>query len=205
MHKFTATTVFALTTLIGLSPLAAQPAPAAAPATTKAAPAGPRPRVSPHETVSTTIGGRTGPRVTITYGRPYTKDSKTGEMRKIWGGLVPFGKADRLGSDEATLLLTQQPLVIGETTIPAGAYTLYIIPSETGATKLAFSSNLGKWGIPVDETHDVARVDLTKSASEKQVDQLTIAVANDAATGGGVIRIMWENTQFSLPFTVKKA
>ena len=40
---------------------------------------------------------------------------------------------------------------------------------------------------------------------EKSVDQLTIAVAKDAATpGGGVIKISWELTQFSLPFTVKK-
>ena len=210
MHKFTATAVLALTTLIGSSPLAAQTAAPATPAPKAAAvpagvPATPRARISPHETISVTIGGRTGPRVTLTYGRPYSKDSKTGEIRKIWGGLVPWSKADRLGSDEATLLLTQQPLVIGETTIPAGAYTLYTVPSETGATKLAFSSNLGKWGIPVDETHDVARVDLKKSTFEKSVDQLTITLENDAATGGGVLRIWWETTQFSLPFTVKKA
>ena len=58
--------------------------------------------------------------------------------RKIWGtsedkALVPSGKAWRLGSDEATLLVTQQPLAFGDTTIPAGAYTLYMVPQETGA------------------------------------------------------------------------
>src|SRR3954464_11858527 len=64
--------------------------------------------VSPHETISTVIGDRrTGCRVTVTYGRPFTKDPKTGEPRKIWGGLVPWDKADRLGADEATLLITQ--------------------------------------------------------------------------------------------------
>lgn len=164
-----------------------------------------RTRISPHETVSTVIGDRrTGNRITITYGRPHTNDPKSGEPRKIWGGLVKWDKADRLGADEATLLLTQQPLVIGETTVPAGAYTLYIVPSENGAAKLAFSTALGKWGIPVDETKDVARFDLTKAPIEKSVDQLTIAVDNDPDTGGGVIKIQWETTQFSLPFTVKK-
>lgn len=157
---------------------------------------------SPHETTSMTIGGRTGPRVTITYGRPYTKDPKTGEPRKIWGALVPWDKAYRLGSDEATLLLTQAPLVIGATTIPAGAYTLYLVPSETGASKLAFSTNIGKWGVPVDEAHDLARVDLKKDAVESVVDQLTLAVENDPA-GGGVLKITWENTQFSVHFTTK--
>src|ERR1022692_4198321 len=77
-------------------------------------------RVSPHETISSVIDGN---RVTIVYGRPYTKDPRSGEARKIWGGLVPFGKVWRTGADEATTLITQKPVLIGETTVPAGAYT----------------------------------------------------------------------------------
>ena len=184
--------------LLSALPLSAQTPPAA-------------PRVnstggkSPHETTGAVIGDRkTGCRVTVTYGRPYTKDPKTGAPRQIWGGLVPWGKADRLGADEATLLLTQQPLAFGATTIPAGAHTLYLVPAETGATKLAFSTNLGQWGVPVDETRDLARIDLTKAALSQPVDQLTISVENDKAAGGGVLRIRWENTEFSAPFTVKK-
>jgi hypothetical protein len=147
---------------------------------------------------------RTGNRVTVTYGRPHTADPKTGQARKIWGGLVPWGKADRLGADEATLLITQKPLIFGETTIPAGAYTLYQVPSETGTSKLAFSSALGKWGVPVDETHDVARIDLKKAPLEQPVEQLTIGIQNDTATSGGVLTIRWETTEFSAPFTVGK-
>jgi hypothetical protein len=155
-------------------------------------------RISPHETVSTVLGDRrNGNRVTITYGRPYTKDPKTGAPRVIWGGLVPWGKADRLGADEATLLTLQQPLAIGGTVVPAGAYTLYTVPSETGASKLAISTNIGKWGVPVDETHDLARVDMEKSTLDAPVDQLTIAIDKDK-DGGGRIRIMWATTQFSV-------
>jgi hypothetical protein len=164
-----------------------------------------RARVSPHETVSTVIGGRGGNRVTLTYGRPYSKDPKSGEIRKIWGGLVKWDKADRLGADEATLLLTQQPLQFGDTVIPAGAYTLYLVPSETGATKLAFSSHLGKWGVPVDESKDIARIELAKSPLSAPVDQLTLAIVADAANApSGTLVIQWETTQFSAPFTVKK-
>lgn len=182
------------------APAAAIAAPAAQPAPRVASPG----RKSPHETISTVIGERrTGNRITITYGRPYTNDPKTGNPRKVWGGLVAWDKADRLGADEATLLITQQPLLIGETTIPAGAYTLYIIPSEKSPTKLAFSTALGKWGTPVDETHDLARVELKKDVLEKSVDQLTLAIENNPA-GGGTLKIMWENTVYSLPFTVQK-
>ena len=65
-----------------------------------------KPRVSPHETITADIDGAT---VTIVYGRPYTKDPKSGAPRKIWGELVPFGKVWRTGADEATLLTTTQP------------------------------------------------------------------------------------------------
>jgi hypothetical protein len=156
--------------------------------------------VSPHETTSAVIEGC---RVTITYGRPFTKDPKTGEPRKIWGGLVPWDKAWRTGSDEATVLLTQKPLMFGDTLVPAGAYTLYTIPSESGTSKLAISKNLGAWGVPVDEKNDLARVDMKKGPAEKQVDEFTMAVAKNDS-GGGLIKLTWEDTQFTVPFTVKK-
>ena len=163
-----------------------------------------RARVSPHETTGAVIGERrTGCRVTVVYGRPYTKDPKSGEMRKIWGGLVPYGKAWRMGADEATLLVTQQPLVFGDTTVPAGAYTLYMVPDEGDGSKLAISTAIGGWGIPVDESHDLGRVALKKESLDKAAEQFTMVVENVPA-GGGVLKLMWENTQYSVPFTVKK-
>ncbi|MBE2213661.1 MAG: DUF2911 domain-containing protein [Opitutaceae bacterium] len=168
-------------------------------------PAPARVRTSPHETVGAVIGDRrTGPRITITYGRPFTKHPKSGEVRKIWGGLVAWDKPDRLGADEATLLLTQAALKFGDVTIPAGAYTLYIVPSETGVSRLAFSSALGKWGVPVDESRDVARIALEKHTLAAPIDQLTIAVEGNSAGDGGLLKIAWETTQFAAAFTVAK-
>jgi hypothetical protein len=155
---------------------------------------------SPHETTSAVIDGN---RVTISYGRPFTKNPKTGEMRKIWGELVPWGKAWRMGSDEATLLVTQQPIILGGAEVPAGAYTLYMVPDESGASKLAISKKIGGWGIPVDEKNDLARADLTKTATASPVNQFTMAVQKNPA-GGGLIKLSWENAEYSVPFTVKK-
>lgn len=157
-------------------------------------------RLSPHETISARIGGN---RVTITYGRPYTTKPGTTEARKIWGGLVPYGEAWRMGADEATLLITQKPIVMGGKTIPAGAYTLYMIPEENGTSQLAISTQLGAWGVPVDQSHDLARVDLDKKALDEPVDQFTMTVGK-GPSGGGELKMMWENTQFSVPFTVQK-
>jgi hypothetical protein len=164
-------------------------------------------RVSPHETISAVVDGN---RVTVVYGRPYTKDPKTGENRKIWGGLVPYGKIWRTGADEATLLITQKPIVTGETTIPAGAFTLWTLPNEDGTAKLIVNKQIGQWGATrgdlkeiYDESLDVVRINVKKNALDKPVEQFTMAVEKNPA-GGGVLKLMWESTQFSVPFMVKK-
>ena len=157
-------------------------------------------RVSPHETISANIDGN---RVTVVYGRPYTKDPKTGEARTIWGGLVPYGKVWRTGADEATTLTTQKPLVFGETTVPAGAYTLFTLPQEDGSAKLIINKQLGQWGTQYDEKQDLARIDLKKAAVEKTADQLTLSVSKNPS-GGGVLKILWQNTEYSAAFTVQK-
>jgi Protein of unknown function (DUF2911) len=157
-------------------------------------------RLSPHETISAVIDGN---RVTITYGRPHTIKPGTTEVRKIWGGLVPYGQPWRMGADEATTLITQKPIEMGGKTIPAGAHTLYMMPEENGTSQLAVSTAIGGWGIPVDTKHDLARVDLTKTALDKPVDQFTMAIDRNPS-GGGVLKMSWETTEFSVPFTIQK-
>ncbi len=189
-------TLLLLTAVLGTSLAAAQSAPAP-----KAAPA----RVSPHETTSTFIGGNymTGSLVWVSYGRPYTKDPQTGAARKIWGGLVPWGQPWRAGANEASLLLNQHPMVVGNVTLQPGAYVIYLLPVENGPSKLAFSRVTGRWGDPVDTTLDVARVDLTKGTLASPVAQFTIAIESGAGNTG-TLRFSWATTQFSVPFEIKR-
>jgi len=154
--------------------------------------------ISPHETVSATIDGAD---IKIAYGRPYTKDPKTGEMRKIWGGLVPYGKVWRTGANEATTLTTSKDLQFGSVTVPAGTYTLFTQPEESGG-KLIINKQTGQWGTKYDEKQDLARVDMKKGDSSAAVDQFTMAVDKNPS-GGGVITLKWEKTEYTVPFTVK--
>jgi hypothetical protein len=157
-------------------------------------------RVSPHETVTADIDGST---VTIVYGRPYSKDPKSGATRKIWGELVPFGKVWRTGADEATILTTTQALDIGGTNVPAGSYSLYTLPDEKGGAKLIVNKQTGQWGTKYDEAQDLARIDMKKDAAEKAMDQFTIAIEKNPA-GGGTLKMTWENTQYSVALKGKK-
>jgi hypothetical protein len=157
-------------------------------------------RVSPPDVTGAVIDGN---RVTVYYARPSIKSPRGGEDRKIWGGLVPYGKVWRLGANEATLLTTQKPLVFGETTVPAGAYTLFLLPQEDGSAKLIINKQIGQWGVQYDEKQDLARVDLKKDEVEKPMEQFTMAIERNPA-GGGLLKVSWENAQFSTPFAVQK-
>lgn len=148
---------------------------------------------SPHETTSSVVDGD---RVTITYGRPSMKG------RQIWGGLVPYGKVWRTGSDEATILITQKPITMGGTTIPAGAYTLFTLPNEDGSAKLIINKQIGQWGVgrgSYDEKQDLARVDLKKETLETPVEEFTMAVTRE-----GELTMSWDKTKYSVSFTVQK-
>jgi len=160
-------------------------------------------RVSPHDTTSAVISGC---RVSVTYGRPYTKDPHSGENRKIWGGLVPFDKVWRTGADEATVLITQKPIKFGDTTVPAGAYTLWTLPAADGSAKLIINKQIGQWGVgpgSYDEQNDLARIDLTKETLSNPVGQFTMVVSKNPPSGG-ILKLEWDDIQYSAPFTVEK-
>ncbi len=158
------------------------------------------PRVSPPDIAGNVIDGN---RVTIYYSRPFTKDPKTGAKRTIWGGLVPYGKVWRVGANEATLLVIQQPIKLGDQTLPGGAYTLFMQPEEDGKAQLIVSKQIGQWGTQYDQGQDLFRVPMTKEALATPLDQFAIAVQKNPS-GGGVIKLMWESTQYGVNFTVVK-
>jgi hypothetical protein len=123
---------------------------------------------------------------------------------------VPYGKIWRTGADEATLLITQKPIELGGVTVPAGAYTLWTLPAADGKAKLIVNKQIGQWGISpkdpkqtYDESLDVGRIDLKKDALDQPVEQFTISLGQNPS-GGGVLKLAWENTQYSTTFTVKK-
>ncbi len=67
-------------------------------------------RPSPAATAKLNLGGK---EVSVAYSQPKIRDPKTGEQRKIFGGLVPYGKIWRTGANEATTLKTEVGLDIG--------------------------------------------------------------------------------------------
>jgi hypothetical protein len=149
-------------------------------------------RASPHETVNATVDGA---KISVTYGRPYLKGRKVGDQ------LAPYGKVWRTGADEATTLVTDKALMFGSTHVPAGTYTLYTLPNENG-WQLIINKQTGQWGTEYSEAQDLARIPMKVTKSPSTTEQLTIAINDTPA--GGELKLSWENSDITAPFTVMK-
>jgi hypothetical protein len=148
-------------------------------------------QLSTHESVRETIGGAT---LVVDYGRPLQRG------RVIFGNLVPWNQVWRTGADAATGFTTDRELVLGGATVPAGSYTLWTLPTREGA-KLIINKQTGQWGTEYTASQDLVRVDLAVERLAAPVERFTIALQPKDA--GGVLQLRWENTQYSVPFTVK--
>jgi hypothetical protein len=156
-------------------------------------------RVSPRETTSAEIAGS---KITVTYGRPNIKHPTTGQVRKIWGGLVPWGKIWRTGADDATVFTTTKALRISDTVLPAGKYSLFTLPVEKGVSKIVFNKWTGQMGTQYDPEKDILRADLTRTELPATVERFTISLT-PGASNNGALNLAWENLQFSLDLTVE--
>ena len=64
---------------------------------------------------------------------------------------------------------------------------------------LLSAKTVGKWGVPVDQKNDLVRVDVKKEPLSPALDQLAIAVQK--GDNGGVLKFMWEDSQYTVNFT----
>lgn len=122
--------------------------------------------------------------------------------RKIYGGLVPWGKVWRLGANEATTFVTDTDVIVGGKKIPAGSYTLDAIPNPHQWTLIINKKTKNAkggpvWGIPYPGArYDLARVLMQVSPLSKPLEDLTISFqeAGSACT----MRVDWAMTRVSI-------
>jgi hypothetical protein len=147
--------------------------------------------LSPRDTVTATAGGAS---LWIDYSRP----AKRG--RAIFGSIVPFGQVWRTGANAATQFRTDRPLAFGDVVVPAGTYTLWTVPGPDG-WKLIVNEETGISGTAHDPGKDRFTIPLAVSVLPAVVERFTIGV--DPTPQGGVLRLDWDTTRASAPFTVQ--
>ncbi|MGH7500029.1 MAG: DUF2911 domain-containing protein [Gemmatimonadales bacterium] len=153
---------------------------------------GPAGQLSPRDTVKAEVAGA---HLVVDYGRPWKRG------RTIFGGVVPWSRVWRAGANAATQFTTDANLHVEHQVIPAGSYTLWVLPEPTGA-KLIVNRQTGQWGTEYDASKDLLRLDLLRDTLPVPLDEFTIAIA--PRDSGGVLTLSWDATAYALPFTVAR-
>jgi hypothetical protein len=143
---------------------------------------------SARDTTRATLGAAN---VLIDYGRP----AKRG--RDIWGALVPFDTTWRLGANAATTLRTDKDLDIGGALVPAGTYTMFLLPTRTGATLIVNKQN-GQWGTIYDVAQDLVRIPVTWRADLGSVEERFALKIQD-----GQLVIHWDRSGYVVPIRAR--
>ena len=141
---------------------------------------------STRDTLSADVGGA---HITIEYGRP----AKRG--REIWGKLVPFDTVWRFGANAAARFSTDRDLMIGGAHVPAGTYTIWLLPSAGQSfvilNKQLMASSASNapplWGTGYDAAQDLVRIPV-----EKHTGMGTVEERYRVFMAGGMLMMHWD-------------
>jgi hypothetical protein len=131
---------------------------------------------SPPMTAEGTINGAN---IAVNYSSPAVKG------RTIFGELVPLGKVWRAGANEATIFETSKDIKVEGKPLPAGKYSIFVIPGESTSTFI-FNKQTGQWGTQYDQSQDAIRVDVPSGQSSTLTERLTYEVLSDG------LELKWE-------------
>ena len=130
----------------------------------------------------------------LIYSRPHTKG------REIFGSddkaLCQYGMEWRLGANEATEIEFYKPVNIGGNNVKPGSYILYCVPQKDSWT-IVLNSNLNTWGLHMDASKDLFRVQIPVMEQKPAVEDFTMVFKK--ADDGTSLVMAWNNVKAVLP------
>ena len=146
----------------------------------------PYPSLSPEGDISQFVGNT---RIKLTYERPSVRD------RKIFGGLVPWGKIWRTGAGKCTRISFDSPVTIEGQPIPAGTFSLFTIPTPDEWVVILNSDTTLSGSFGYDQKKDITRFSVPSQRIERHYEALTFDI--DLAKNDAKMFMSWDNTQIT--------
>ncbi len=172
---------------------------------------------SPRGKAATQTGEGYAKWVTVDYSRPILRGRQgiLGEGENYGTKVNAGAPVWRAGADMSTRLKSEVNLKFGETTVPAGEYSLFVDLKSATEWDLIVSNHKAQerynpndkeaiWGAyGYDAANDVLRVPMQVAplADGLSIDQLTWLFGNVSETGGG-LTLVWDNTVGTAAFSV---
>lgn len=128
--------------------------------------------------------------ITIAYSSPSVKG------RTIWGGLEAYDKVWRAGANEATTFETDKDITVQGKKLPAGKYSFFLIPKQSGTWTAIFNKESKQWGAyKYEQAKDALRVDVKTKALPATQETLVYKVNSNGFT------VNWD--KISVPVDIK--
>ena len=147
-------------------------------------------RRSQRGTVTQSVNGT---EISIRYYRPVLRG------RTAFPGIVGWGRTWTPGADSATRLEASGPLEIEGKALPAGKYSIWVIPEEKDAWTVIFNRTADAFHLTHDENQDALRVQANAVTVAQSVETLEISfplVDADSA----IMQLQWGT--FVLPLRI---
>jgi len=149
-------------------------------------------RLSPAQKIIQRVGATD---VEINFSRPQMKE------RKVFGGLVPYGKMWRTGANENTTIAFNHRVKIGETEVEEGMYTLWTKPMKDNWEVYFYTeTNLLDVPSPIDSAHLIYLTTVPSFALPKPQESLVINLY-DVTEHHAILGISWESTGVEIPIS----
>ena len=148
---------------------------------------------SPAAKTSVTIDGK---QISVAYYAP----SMHG--RKVMGGLVPYGEVWCTGANWATTLTTEADLEMGGLKLAKGSYSIWTLPNEK-EWLLIVNKQTGQFHLDYEQDRDLGRTKMNLKTLPSPVETFKIQLAAAGPGKSGTLALIWENTEASIPFTLK--
>ena len=121
--------------------------------------------------------------------------------RKVMGGLVPFNEVWCTGANVATTFTTEADLDINGLKVPKGSYSIWTVPTEKEWT-LILNSQTHQFHLDYDPSRNFGKTKMIVKTLPMPVETLKIQVSS-AGPKKGTLAISWENTEASVPLTLR--
>jgi hypothetical protein len=152
------------------------------------------PAPAPRQTATATVGGKT---VTVEYGRPSLRGRPIAELI----AQLPEDRIWRAGVDAVTTFTTDTALMVGDKSVPAGTYTVYVYAPAEGDWSLVLNRDAGRpvrdgaarWPRIGDYAtiadQEVARIPMKTAQVGASAEMFTVAMA--PAGSGSAMTLSW--------------
>lgn len=132
------------------------------------------------------------PVMKVVYSRPQKKG------RDIFGDLISYGEVWRTGANESTEITFFEDVVLGDTKVKAGRYTLYTVPGEE-EWEVMINKDLDGWGAyAYNADMNVATITVPAMETDDTVEAFTIMF--EEVEDGAHMIMAWDDTMVRVPF-----